>query len=85
MSDQAIIALVMAVGTGISSFVYYLISNLKAALHDANESVLNKMDKFVDELGKVRESLAVKSTVIDFIQRDVETMKQHFTRDKKKE
>lgn len=82
MSDQAIIALVMAVGTGISSFVYYLISNLKASLKDANDSVLRKMDSFVDELAKVRESLAVKSTVIDYIQRDVEAMKKHFTKKK---
>lgn len=82
MSDQAIIALVMAVGTGISSFVYYLISNLKSSLRDANNSMLRKMDSFVDELSKVRESLAVKSTVIDYIQRDVEAMKKHFTKKK---
>jgi cell shape-determining protein MreC len=77
MSDQAIIALVCAVAAGIGSLVYFLMGNIKSALEDATDDMIRKIEKFVDELAKVKENVAVKSTMLDYMQTEIEGIKRH--------
>lgn len=76
MSDQAIIALVVAVAGGIGSLVYFLMSNIKSELRAATDEMIVKIEKFVDELGALSEKVAVKSTMLDYVQREVEELKK---------
>lgn len=77
MSDQAIIALVCGVAAGIGSLVYFLMGNIKSALEDATDDMIKKIEKFVDELAKVKENVAVKSTMLDYMQTEIEGIKRH--------
>jgi uncharacterized membrane protein YgaE (UPF0421/DUF939 family) len=83
MSDQAIIGLVVALGSGISCLIYFLMSNVKYSLKSATDEwkiasteILSNMKRFVDELAEVRENVAVKSTMLDYLQREVDAMKR---------
>jgi hypothetical protein len=76
VSDQAIIALVCAVAGGIGSLVYFLMSNVKAQLELATRTMIEKMEKFVSELAEVKEVVAVKATMLDYLQREVESLKK---------
>lgn len=76
MSDQAIIALVCAVAAGIGGLVYFLMGNIKTTLENATNDMLKKIEKFVDELAEVKEVVAVKSTMLDYMQREIEAIKK---------
>jgi uncharacterized protein HemX len=76
VSDQAIIALVCAVAGGIGSLVYFLMQNVKAQLELATRTMIDKMEKFVSELAEVKEIVAVKATMLDYLQREVEALKK---------
>jgi uncharacterized protein HemX len=76
VSDQAIIALVCAVAGGIGSLVYFLMANVKAQLELATKTMIDKMEKFVSELAEVKEIVAVKATMLDYLQREVESLKK---------
>jgi cell shape-determining protein MreC len=76
MSDQAIIALVCAVAAGIGGLVYFLMGNIKTTLENATNDMLKKIEKFVDELAEVKEVVAVKGTMLDYMQREIESIKK---------
>lgn len=76
MSDQAIIGLMCAVAAGISGLVYFLMGNIKTTLENATNDMLKKIEKFVDELAEVKEVVAVKSTMLDYMQREIEAIKK---------
>lgn len=76
MSDQAIIALVCAVAGGIGSLVYFLMANVKTQLEVATKTMIDKMEKFVSELAEVKEIVAVKATMLDYLQREFESLKK---------
>lgn len=76
MSDQAIIALVCAVAAGIGGLVYFLMGNIKVTLENATNDMLKKIEKFIDELAEVKENVAVKSTMLDYMQREIEAIKK---------
>ena len=71
MSDQAIIALVIAVAGGMGMFTLVLFSNIKKATAE----LLSKMEGFVKEVSLVREEQAIKSTVLTYIQRELDEIK----------
>jgi predicted transcriptional regulator len=77
MSDQAIIALVGLVGSALSGVMYYLVGGIKAALKESTGDLAKKIDSFVAELSKVKEVVAVKSTVMEYIQSDIASVKKH--------
>jgi cell shape-determining protein MreC len=76
VSDQAIIALVCAVAGGIGSLVYFLMANIKSQLEVATRTMIEKMDKFVHELAELKEIVSVKATMLDYLQREVESLKK---------
>ena len=76
MSDQAIIGLVCSLGAGIAALVYYLMGNIKASVDKSNESILIKLERLFDNLGKVSETLAVKSSELDFLGREIDQIKK---------
>jgi predicted PurR-regulated permease PerM len=88
MSDQAIIGLVVAAFGAIGTLVYYLITSIKTQLDETtkaienrlkenNDVMIKKIEKFVDELSEVKEAIAVKSTMLDYMQREIETIKSN--------
>jgi hypothetical protein len=38
--------------------------------------MIDKMEKFVSELAEVKEIVAVKATMLDYLQREVESLKK---------
>jgi len=76
MDAQAVVALVCAAAGGIGSLVYFLMSNVKAQLELATKTMIDKMEKFVSELAEVKEIVAVKATMLDYLQREVESLKK---------
>jgi predicted PurR-regulated permease PerM len=86
MSDQAIISLIIAAFGAIGILVFYLISSIRTQLEETtkaielslkenNDVMIKKIEKFVDELSEVKEAIAVKSTMLDYMQREIETIK----------
>lgn len=71
MSDQAIIALVIAVAGGMGSIVFFLFKNIK----DAMNQLLSKIEGFVREVAAIREDQAIKNTVLSYMQKELETIK----------
>lgn len=76
MSDQAIIALVCAVAAGIGGLVYFLMGNIKQTLENATDDMLRKIEKFVQELAEVKEHVAVKSTMLDYMSKEIDAIKK---------
>jgi uncharacterized protein HemX len=76
MDAQAVVALVCAAAGGIGSLVYFLMSNVKTQLELATKTMIDKMEKFVSELAEVKEIVAVKATMLDYLQREVESLKK---------
>jgi hypothetical protein len=76
MTDEAIVGLIVASAGSLSTIGYYLISSIRKNLDSFMTQMLNKLDKFVNEIGEVRESLAVKGTKIDYMQCEIETIKK---------
>lgn len=71
MSDQAVIALIVAVATGMGSIVFFLFKNIK----DAMNQLLAKIESFVREVAAIREDQAIKTTVLSYMQKELETIK----------
>lgn len=71
MSDQAVIALIVAVAGGMGALVFFLFKNIK----DAMGQLLAKIEGFVKEVAAIREDQAIKTTVITYMQRELETIK----------
>lgn len=76
MDAQATVALVCAVAAGIGGLVYFLMGNIKTTLENATNDMLKKIEKFVDELAEVKEVVAVKGTMLDYMQREIESIKK---------
>lgn len=89
MSDQAIIALVALVGSSLGTLIYYLMAGLKATLKESTGELSRKIESFVSELSKIKETAAVKATVIEYMQKELGAVKKHCwscaAHDKKKE
>lgn len=73
MSDQAIIALVIALAAGMGSIVFFLFKNIK----DAMNQLLSKIDTFVAAVSAMREDQAIKTTVLAYMQKELEIMKKN--------
>lgn len=71
MSDQGIIALIISVAAGMGSLVFFLFKNIK----DGMELLLSKIEGFVKEVAAIREDQAIKSTVLTYMQKELETIK----------
>lgn len=72
--------------SAIGILVFYLISSIKTQLDETtraiehrlkenNDVMIKKIERFVDELSEVKEAIAVKSTMLDYMQREIETIK----------
>ena len=77
MSDQGVIALVGLAFTAIATMSWYLFGSIKVTIEKNNADMLKKIEKFVDELNEVKELIAVKSTMLDYMQREIETIKSN--------
>ena len=77
MSDQAIIGLVVSLGAGIAALVYYLMGSIKATVDESNESILGKLEKLFDSLGKVSETVAVKAAELEYLGREIDSIKKN--------
>ena len=75
MSDQAIIALISLVGGGLAGLIYFLMSSIKSTLREAVNDMMKKIDTFIKELADVKETVAVKSTMLDYMQREIDGIK----------
>lgn len=76
MSAEAIIALIGIITSGIAGLIYFLMSSINNTLKDAIDDITNKIDKFIKELSEVKETVAVKSTMLDYMQREIESIKK---------
>lgn len=71
MSDQAIIALICSIAAGLGAMVFFLFRNIKESM----TQLLNKIETFVKELSQIREDAAIKTTVISYMQKELESIK----------
>lgn len=76
MSDQAIIALIGLVSSGLGGLIYFLMASIKNTLKEAVDDMMKKIDTFIKQLADVKESVAVKSTMLDYLQRELEEVKK---------
>lgn len=76
MNATEVIALIGLVSTGIAGLIYFLTANIKATLKDAIGDMLKKIEAFIKELQEVKETVAVKSTMLDYMQREIEAIKK---------
>ena len=76
MSAEATIALIGIVTSGLAGLIYFLMSNIKATLKEAITDIIKKLDAFIEELHIVKETVAVKSTMLDYMQREIEAIKK---------
>jgi len=76
MTDQAIVALISLVGGGLAGLIYFLMSSIKTTLREAVADMMKKIDAFIRELAEVKETVAVKSTMLDYMQREIEGIKK---------
>jgi hypothetical protein len=51
-------------------------ASIKAQLESSTSTMLEKIEKFVHELAEVKEIVAVKATMLDYLQREVEVLKK---------
>lgn len=74
--------------SGLGTLIYYLISSIKAeiaansktverTLKENNDNMLKKIERFVEDLAETNEILAVKSTMLDYMSREIETIKSN--------
>ena len=82
MSDQAIIGLVCAMGAGIAALVYYLIGEIRRAvkdsldeMHENNNSIISKLERIAKIMLEVKETVAVKSTELEYLRREIDGIK----------
>lgn len=71
MSDQGILALIIAASSGLGSIVFFLFKNIK----DSMTQLLNKTEGFVKEVAAIREDQAIKTTVLSYMQKELEIIK----------
>ena len=76
MTDQGIVALIGLVASGILGLVYFMMSSIKVTLKQSTDEMLTKIEKFIEELAEVKETVAVKSTMLDYMQREIEVIKK---------
>lgn len=76
MSAEATIALIGIVTSGLAGLIYFLMSNIKTTLKEAIADMMGKLDLFIKELHVVKEQVAVKSTMLDYMQREIEGIKK---------
>lgn len=76
MSVESTIALIGLVGSGLAGLIYFLMSSIKTTLREAVNDMMKKIDAFVRELAEVKENVAVKSTMLDYMQREIEAIKK---------
>lgn len=76
MTDQGIIGLIGLVASGIVGLVYFMMNSIKSTLKQSTDEMLSKIEKFIEELGEIKEVVAVKSTMLDYMQREIEVIKK---------
>lgn len=76
MDAQAVVALVALVASGIISLVYFMMNSIKSTLKQSTDEMLSKIERFIEELAEVKETVAVKSTMLDYMQREIEVLKK---------
>jgi hypothetical protein len=76
MSAEATIALIGIVTSGLAGLIYFLMSSIKSTLKEAIADMMKKLDAFIEELHVVKETVAVKSTMLDYMQREIESIKK---------
>lgn len=80
MSDQAIVALVMAVAGGIGTLIYYLLNSVKRSLDHSLENMTANINGFIEkmarEMATLREQAAVRSTMMDYLGKELEEVKR---------
>lgn len=76
MSVESTIALIGLVGSGLAGLIYFLMSSIKTTLREAVNDMMRKIDAFIKELAEVKETVAVKSTMLDYMQREIEGIKK---------
>lgn len=76
MTDQGIVALIGLVASGILGLVYFMMSSIKSTLKQSTDEMLTKIERFIEELAEVKETVAVKSTMLDYMQREIEVIKK---------
>jgi hypothetical protein len=76
MTDQGIVALIGLVASGILGLVYFMMSSIKSTLKQSTDEMLSKIERFIEELAEVKETVAVKSTMLDYMQREIEVIKK---------
>jgi cell shape-determining protein MreC len=76
MSVEATITLIGLVGSALAGLIYFLMSSIKTTLREAVNDMMRKIDAFIKELAEVKETVAVKSTMLDYMQREIEGIKK---------
>jgi carbon starvation protein CstA len=76
MDAQAIVAMMTMVASGIIGIVYFMMNSIKSTLKQTTDEMISKIDKFVEDLAEVKETVAVKSTMLDYMQREIEVIKK---------
>lgn len=76
MDAQAVVAMMTMVASGIIGIVYFMMNSIKSTLKQTTDEMLSKIDKFVEDLGEIKEVVAVKSTMLDYMQREIEVIKK---------
>lgn len=92
MSDQAIIALVLGAGTVFTTIFWFLLKaqsnafnkefgKVVSEIHQFKASIEEKLDMIEDKMASFDKSLAIKSMVIDYINKEIDCLKAAFKRD----
>lgn len=76
MSITETLTLIGLVASGIAGLIYFLTANIKTTLDRAVDDMMKKLDIFVKELQEVKEAIAVKSTMLDYMSREIESIKR---------
>ncbi len=77
MSSEAIVGLVVASAAGLATLIYYLLSSVKKSLDDAVAGIMVQLKELVKDWAIIKQDIAVKSTVIEYMTKEIESIKKN--------
>ena len=85
MSDAAIIGLVIGVAGGIATLIYYLLGSVKKSLDEAIVGMMAQLRDLVKDWAMIKQDIAVKGTMIEYMGKELESIKKNCWRCKPKD
>jgi len=76
MINDINITIIFSLFSVMLGLIYFLISSVKSSLNKATDDIKTKVDSFGEALNSLKEAIAIKSTILEFVRAEVDSIKK---------